>query len=233
MKIRRTWLIRLIAFIGAYIVRLWISTLRYRYQPLGPNVEPTQPGLHERYLYAFWHENLVLLAYHYARPDVYVLISQHADGELIAEICRRLGFSLVRGSTSRGGVEAVRQMLRVGDGAHLAITPDGPRGPRRHVQLGLVYLAARTGMPIVPIGIGFHQPWRTQSWDRFVLPRPWSVATCVTAPPVTVPTDADKEQLEEFRRRVEETMLCVTAIAEDWAEKRTPTPTLELASAIK
>jgi lysophospholipid acyltransferase (LPLAT)-like uncharacterized protein len=220
MKLRHPWLIKAFGFAGAWVVRLWIGTLRYRYRPIGPDVRPEQLGAGERYVYAFWHENLLLLAYHYGRPDVRVLISQHADGQLIAEVCRRLGFSLVRGSTTRGGIEAVRRMLQLGRQAHLAITPDGPRGPRRQVQPGLVYLAAHTGLPIVPIGIGYRRPWRMPSWDRFALPRPWSWGTCVTAEPIRVPADMGKGRLEEYRRRVEEALLWATDLAERWAENR-------------
>src|SRR5262245_31959256 len=172
MKIRHPALIRALAFLLACVVRLWMRTLRYRYRFLQSDVDPRQRGLTERYIYAFWHENMLLVATRYARPDIYVLISQHADGQLIADVCRHLGFRTVRGSTTRGGADAVRQMLRLGREAHLAVTPDGPRGPRRKVQQGLVYLAARTGMPIVPIGIGYSKAWRMQSWDRFALPKP-------------------------------------------------------------
>jgi lysophospholipid acyltransferase (LPLAT)-like uncharacterized protein len=118
---------------------------------------------------------MLLPAYHYARPDIKVLISTHADGQLIAEACQRLGFALARGSSTRGGVEAVRDMLRAND-THLAVTPDGPRGPRRRVQAGVVYLAARTGLPIVPVGFAARRPWRAKSWDRFAVPRPFSRA---------------------------------------------------------
>jgi lysophospholipid acyltransferase (LPLAT)-like uncharacterized protein len=219
MKIRHPWLIKALGFVVAWVVRLWICTLRYRYRPLGPSVEPRdwKPG--EHYLFAFWHENMLLLAHHYARPDIRVLISQHADGQLIAEACRHLGFGLVRGSTTRGGVEAVRQMLRLGHSTHLAITPDGPRGPRRRVQPGVIYLAARTGMPIVPIGIGFQRPWRMRSWDRFVLPRPWSRAACVTGVPIHIPPDADKDQLEPHRLRLEQAMSEAGDLAEHWADQ--------------
>src|SRR5919199_910181 len=127
MKLRHPGLLKAAGLAAAWAVRLWMGTLRYRYRPLGLDVDPNQPGLRGRYIYAFWHENLLLPAYRYGRPDVWVLISQHADGQLIAEVCRRLHFSLVRGSTTRGGVEAVRQMLRAGRECHLAITPDGPR----------------------------------------------------------------------------------------------------------
>ena len=164
MKLRNPILIRTLGFVIAWVVRLWIGTLLYRYRPLGLNFDPHQRGLRERYIYALWHENMLLLAYQYARPDIHVLISRHADGQLIAEVCRHLGFRTVRGSTTRGGAEALLQMTHLGGKSHLAITPDGPRGPRRTVQIGLAYLAARTGMPVVPVGIGFSKPWRLRSW---------------------------------------------------------------------
>ena len=81
-----------------------------------------------RYIYAFWHENLMLPLSQYARPDIHVLISKHADGQIVAKLARHLGFAVVHGSTTRHSVEAVRQMLRLGQNAHLAVTPDG-RGP--------------------------------------------------------------------------------------------------------
>jgi hypothetical protein len=203
MKIRRRWLLKAAGFTAACAVRLWVGTLRYRYRPLGPNVDPHHPECRDRYIYAFWHENMLLPAYHYGRSDVYVLISQHADGQLIAEVCRHLGFRTVRGSTTRGGVEAVRQMLRAG----------------RKVQPGLVYLAARTGLPIVPAGFAYDRPWRARSWDRFAMPRPWSLGTCVTGDPIAVPPDVDREGLEHYRRLVEDALLRVTAAAERLAER--------------
>src|SRR6516162_3823019 len=119
MKLRQPWLIALAGMAGAWLVRIWIWTLRYRYHYEAVDARPYLPGLRDRFIYAFWHENILLLAYHYGRPNVHVLVSQHADGQLIAEIIRRLGFGLVRGSTTRGGVEAVRQMLRSDEGTHL------------------------------------------------------------------------------------------------------------------
>jgi len=218
VKLRNRWLIAAIGVIGAWLVRLWVGTLRYRYRPLGKDVRPEFLRKDERYIYVFWHENMLLLAYHYGRPNIRVLISQHADGQIIADICRHLGFGLVRGSTTRGGVEAMRQMLRAGETHHLAITPDGPRGPRRELQPGLVYLAARTGLGIVPIGIGYRRPWRMKSWDRFALPRPCTAATCVTADPIRVPPDADRSELELYQQFVEGEMTRVNALAESWAE---------------
>jgi lysophospholipid acyltransferase (LPLAT)-like uncharacterized protein len=214
MKIRHPVLIKAMGFAIGWVVRLWIGTLRYRYRPMGKNLDPNQANFQGRYIYAFWHENILVPAYHYGRRDIHVLISEHADGQMIAEACRHLGFRVVRGSATRGGARAVRQMIRRSRSAHLAITPDGPRGPRRQVQPGVVYLAAMTGLPIVPFGIAFESAWRMSSWDRFALPRPWSAAVCVTAEPIVVPSDLPKERLEEYRLRVQQAMDEASAAAE-------------------
>jgi lysophospholipid acyltransferase (LPLAT)-like uncharacterized protein len=214
MKIRHPALIKAVGFAVAWIVWLWIGTLRYRYRPMGPNFDPNQPDFQGRYLYSFWHEHILIPAYQYGRRDILVLISQHADGRLIAEAARHLRFRVVAGSTTRGGVEALRRMVSGGRSSHLAITPDGPRGPRRRVQPGVVYLAARTGLPIVPFGIAYSCAWRMRSWDRFAVPMPGSGAVCVTAEPILVPEHSSREQLEEYRLRVEDAMNRATEEAE-------------------
>ena len=220
MKIRHPLAVKALGFAVACLVRVWIGLVRYRYRPLGPNLDPNRRGFQGRYLYAFWHENLLMPAYQYGRPDIHVLVSTHADGELISQACRWLGFRLVRGSSTRGGVEAVRQMLRRGRATHLAVTPDGPRGPRRKVQPGLVYLAARTGLPIVPMGLAYGRVSRMRSWDRFALPWPGSEVVLVTTEPIHVPADVRKEQLELYRLRVEDAL----RRADETAERLVGTP---------
>ncbi len=219
MKLRNPWLIRLAGFLGAGLVRLWMSTVRYHIHQTGGLVDPNSRWLRGRYIYAFWHETMLFPAGRKTRAKFHVLISQHADGELIAQVCRRLGFGVVRGSSTRGGVEAVRKLLRLGRGSHLAVTPDGPRGPRRRVQPGIVYLASRTGLPIVPAGIGFEKAWRAASWDRFAVPKPWCTAICVVGEPIHVPPELDKDQLEHYRQRVEQELLNATEAAEHCAAK--------------
>lgn len=220
MKIRNPWLIKVLGLVVAVMIRMWIGTLRFRYRPVdGRDRHPHRVPPEERYIYAFWHETILLPAFHYGRPDCYALISQHADGQLIAEACRHLGFRTVRGSTRRGGIEATRELLRVGKkGNHVGVTPDGPRGPRRQVQPGIIYLASRTGLPIIPVGVGFRRPWRMRSWDRFALPRPWSDAALVTGEPISVPPDLDREAIERYRQLLEQALHEVTATAECWAE---------------
>jgi lysophospholipid acyltransferase (LPLAT)-like uncharacterized protein len=223
MKIRHPALIHTVGWLGARLLRAWMRTIRFDYRALGMNLAPADmDAVPERVLAVFWHENLLLPASRYGRPDVRVLISQHADGQMIAEVCQRLGFGLVRGSTTRGGVEAVRQMLGSSSSQfHLALTPDGPRGPRRSVQPGVAYLAARTGRPIIAVGIGYDRPWRLGSWDRFAIPRPWSRAVCVSSRAIRLPCDADRDQLERSSLVVQQELDRVTSLAERWAASGT------------
>jgi lysophospholipid acyltransferase (LPLAT)-like uncharacterized protein len=171
-----------------------------------------------RCIYAFWHE--ALLAPVKFRVRVRVLISRHADGELIAQAAQRLGFGVVRGSTTRGGGEALVALWDCSESAHVVFTPDGPRGPRRRVQPGVVALAARSGLPIVPVGIAYAREWRARSWDRFMIPWPFTHCVLVGLQEVFVPPDLDRDGLERARRAVEEHMLAATAEAERVARGR-------------
>jgi lysophospholipid acyltransferase (LPLAT)-like uncharacterized protein len=218
MRIRHPILIKTLGLAAACAFCHWMGTLRYRYCPLGCDVNPRRKDLKQRYIYAIWHENILLPVYQYSRENIWVIVSQHTDGTLLTEMGRHLRLKLVRGSTTRGGVEGLRKLLRIGRNFSVAITPDGPRGPRRQVQPGLVYLAARTGMPIVPTAFGYERPWRLPSWDRFAIPKPWTLATCVTGNPLVVPDQAGRPEIEHYRRLVEERLLHASEVAEAWAE---------------
>lgn len=220
MKIRHPLAIRAVGVAGAWAVRRLVGTLHFHFRYADPMTDPAvarRTG--RRYLYAFFHEVMLFPAYYWAWPEMQILISDHRDGEMITQVVRRLGFGVVRGSTTRGGARALREMTHRVDRGHLCVTPDGPRGPRRQVQQGLAYLSSRTGFPIVGAGMAFARPWRARSWDRFAVPRPFTAAACVVPPPVEVPPDADREVLEECRREVEHRMNAATEEAEAWAER--------------
>src|SRR5438046_2889940 len=91
MKIRHPLLIAALGVLVAWIIRLWIATVRYRHVAVGPDLRPQRPDLREQFIYPFWHEDMLIPAYRYARPDLHVLISRHADGQLIAEAIKHLG----------------------------------------------------------------------------------------------------------------------------------------------
>jgi lysophospholipid acyltransferase (LPLAT)-like uncharacterized protein len=218
MKLRNPWVIKWVGLIGAWLIRVYVCTLCLRYRSLGRNVNPRTPNLQGRYIYAFWHEGVLLPCAGFGRRNVLCLISQHADGEIIAQICRHVGWGVVRGSSTRGGVEAMRKMIRLSRKNHFAVLPDGPRGPRRHVEMGVIFLAARTGLPLVMAGIGYDRPWRLPTWDRFAIPRPWSRAVILTAEPMHIPAGASRAEMEAYRRQVEDTLNGLTTRAEKLAE---------------
>jgi lysophospholipid acyltransferase (LPLAT)-like uncharacterized protein len=131
-----------------------------------------------------------------------------------------MGIGVVRGSTARGGAQALMDMIRgAGNGLHLAITPDGPRGPRRELKPGLIVVATQTGDPIVPMGIGFTRAWRAHSWDRFAVPLPFSTIVGVIPAPISIPARLDRGDLERYEQLVRGELLAHTAAAEAWADR--------------
>jgi lysophospholipid acyltransferase (LPLAT)-like uncharacterized protein len=219
MKIRSRWIIKVVGFVAAWVVRWWIDSCTFRLRTLGPNVDPYQRELSDRYIFAVWHHTLLVPVCLFSRANMWVLVSHHADGELLGEVGRHLRLKLVRGSSRRGGLGAVRKLLRIGRSAHLAITPDGPSGPRGRVQKGVVYLASRTGLPIVPVGFGYRRAWRTRSWDRMVVPWPGSLVTAVAGAPLHVPAATSEEQLARYCAEVETCLGQLTELAQRWNER--------------
>jgi len=217
MTKRNLWIVPYLAAAVALLIRLWMSMMRVRVVSADGREHPEDPR-NARYIYAFWHEGL--LAPLATRPKIRVLISQHTDGEFIAQVCERLGIGVIRGSTARGGCQALLEMIRDREETtHLGITPDGPRGPRRQLKAGVVMVASQTGLPIVPVGMGFVSAWRIRSWDRFVLPRPGSTMAGIVGRPIVVPRDLDRRALQQWTKHVEDELLELTRHAEDWAQR--------------
>lgn len=220
MKIRHPLLIRTIAVLAGSVLRTWMRSLGYRYSPECRWVHPESERVEGPMIYAIWHETLLIPAGLASQRPVVTLISQHADGELIAQICRCFGVRAVRGSSRRGGMQALRELIENHPSSHVLITPDGPRGPRRCVQPGVIYLASRTGLPIVPVGVGFEYAWRLPSWDRFALPLPGSMVYLVAHPPLFVPSHVSREHLPHYCRQLQTALELATERAERWAQKR-------------
>jgi lysophospholipid acyltransferase (LPLAT)-like uncharacterized protein len=217
MKVRNRLLIKAAGFTLSRLLRSWLGGLRYRQHLVGGADWPWN-GVAQRYIYVTWHEYLLLPLYLCSHADVCMLLSRHSDGQLLSATLSHFDITQVSGSTRRGGVEALRNLIRVSQRKHIALIPDGPQGPRRKVKPGLIYLAARSGLPIVPAGFGFRRPWRLKSWDQFAVPRPWSRAACIAGPPIPVPHDASHAELAQYRNVVEDRLAANTRAAEQWAE---------------
>jgi lysophospholipid acyltransferase (LPLAT)-like uncharacterized protein len=221
MKLRHPGLIKLLGLLLSWVIRAWMVTVRTREYLFKPELLPSHPTNQQRFIYAFWHEHILYLAARYGHhKNVAILISNHADGEIIAQVVRWIGIKVVRGSTSKSGVMALLNMLKAAHRLHLAITPDGPRGPRREAQLGTVFLASRTGYPIVPIGVHYHRAWYARSWDRFGVPWPFSRAAGIAGEPLVVPPNLSKEELEPYARELEKRMNAECERSQRWTTER-------------
>ena len=177
----------------------------------------------ERCIFAFWHARLLPLVFTHRRRSIAVLISRHRDGELIARIIGRLGFLTGRGSSTRGGEEGIRDMLRhAGERRLLAITPDGPRGPAEVVKPGLAYLASRSGLPVVPVASAASRAWQLDSWDRFRIPRPFARVVVAYGTPIAVPSPLPDADLDTWRVRIEGAIHELTAEVEQLAAAERP-----------
>jgi len=166
-------------------------------------------------IYALWHQRMLMLPFSYSGPGASVLVSTHRDGELIARVLPHLGLNCVRGSTTRGGSSGFRQMVEVLQSGHdVAITPDGPRGPKHVVQAGVIALAKMTGLPIFPVTYACSRCWRLNSWDNFVIPAPFSKGIFIYGEPLTAPDNADDDQAELLRAELERRLVSLTDRAE-------------------
>jgi len=126
-------------------------------------------------VFSLWHGQLLPLLYHHRGEGATVLISEHADGEIIARIAESLGYRTVRGSTSRGAARALLELAREVEAGHdLAITPDGPRGPAKSVAPGVAVVANRADAPVIAAAATASSAWHLKSWDRFLIPRPFA-----------------------------------------------------------
>jgi lysophospholipid acyltransferase (LPLAT)-like uncharacterized protein len=202
-------------------IRVWMSTLDYRAVFYDRTVDPLF-GVASPRIYIFWHENILAPLYLRGHCHLAMLLSQHADADILARVAYHLGFDCVRGSTYRGGARAIWELTERSRRQHLTITPDGPRGPRRQLAQGPIYLASRLQLPLVPMGFGYDRPWRANSWDRFAVPRPFSRARALIGPPLMLPSALDRSDMERCRRRVERLLNCLTCEAEAWAAAGTP-----------
>jgi len=129
-------------------------------------------------IFVLWHGQMLPLLYSHRAFGAAVLISEHADGEIIARVAARLGFRLIRGSTSQSAARALIGLVReLEAGSDIAITPDGPRGPNRSVAPGVLVAAFRARVPLVPVGVAVDRAWRLKTWDGFVIPKPFARIT--------------------------------------------------------
>lgn len=203
------WKWWLVGWLGKGLVDLICSTLRVR----ALDFEKAQAEIESRKLIlAFWHSRILMISYIYRGRGASIMVSASRDGEIMAQILRRQGHHTIRGSTSRHGVQALARLIKAlrEDIRPAVVVPDGPIGPRFRVQPGVITLARKTGYPIVPISYSAKRLKVFASWDRFILPYPFTECSVIYGTPVEVPAEAGAEARELCRKRLEEEMNRIT-----------------------
>ncbi|MFA6434101.1 MAG: lysophospholipid acyltransferase family protein [Elusimicrobiales bacterium] len=155
-----------------------------------------------RFIYALWHSHLAFMLYSHRGMGISVLVSQSADGEYVSRMLRKFGQNTVRGSTSRGGSQSLLELIeRAEQGFPVGITPDGPRGPKGKVQQGVIFVAQKTGMEILPVSVALSNKISFNSWDKFELPLPFGKAAITYGSPIGVAkTDSIQDKAEELEK---------------------------------
>jgi len=160
-----------------------------------------------RAIVAFWHETLGLAAWHHRGSGGHTLTSYSYDGEMAARVVRRYGMMAIRGSSSRGGSDALRSFEAAFPHlSRIGFTLDGPRGPRRVAKPGIAILAARLRSPVLPQAFAVAPSWRLHSWDRFPIPKPFAHVIAAYGPAIPSPKDESPEAVETMRAQVEEAL---------------------------
>jgi lysophospholipid acyltransferase (LPLAT)-like uncharacterized protein len=196
----------LIAGVGYPIINALGHTLRWRTEGLehldAIRASGRQPVM------AFWHGRILPATFYFRRRGIVVITSENFDGEWIARIIERFGYGTARGSTSRGALKAMKQLVnQMKAGRPAGFTLDGPRGPARVAQAGAVWLASATGNPLLPFHLEASSHWSLGSWDRTQIPKPFSTVTLIVGEPIEVPKGASDERLEQTRRELERRLI--------------------------
>ena len=171
-----------------------------------------------RFIFALWHSRILLLTYAHKKLNATAMVSNSADGEIVSKVLKRYGHKTIRGSTGKGGLRALMQQiddmrtnLRPG-----VVTPDGPQGPRYKVQQGVILLAQKTGVPIIPVACNSKRRKVFNSWDRFILPFPWTEGVVAYGDPIHVPHDADERVIIAYMKELESELNRITAQADQF-----------------
>ena len=203
------WLARWLIAFGFYLLQVWARTLRYE---VDDRAGVVGGPVTENYIGALWHNRLLIFPFVLRRffPDRHgaALISASRDGDLLADAIQRFGYDVVRGSSSRLGASALRQLNEVlAAGRDVVITPDGPRGPAYELGPGIIFLAQKTGAAVLPMNLEFSHCWRLGSWDQFIVPRPFAKVRVLVGQPHRVGTTSTSEEFERERLALQNTIM--------------------------
>ena len=203
------WKARWLIAFGFYLLKALGRSLRYQ---IDDRAGIAGKSVTENYIGALWHNRLlvfpvVLRRFFGNRPGA-ALISASGDGDLLSDAIHRFDYDVVRGSSSRLGATALLQLSDVlAAGRDVVITPDGPRGPAYEISPGIIFLAQKTGARVLPMNMEYSSCWRVKSWDRFIIPRPFSKVRVIVGEPEQIRSTSTPEEFEAERLRLQHTMM--------------------------
>jgi len=204
-----SWRARGLIVLGLGLYRLWARTLRLQVEDPNDVVAFVR---NQPVIFAIWHNRLLMLPRVFdpcfPTRQSFGLISASRDGDLVSILIERSGYGTIRGSSSRKGVSALRQLVdTLAGGSNVLFTPDGPRGPVYEASQGVVFLAQKTGAPVVPIHMEYSSCWRLKSWDRFIVPRPFAKLRAIFGLPLRIAETQTPEEFEAERLRLQNAMM--------------------------
>lgn len=205
---------RLISGLGGGALTALLKTVRWKIS--GREHYDAWWGARRPVIFVLWHGRLLPCSFYHRGEELATLISQHRDGDYISGVVESWwGFHAIRGSSTRGGSAALRAIVRtLKRGTAVAITPDGPQGPRQKMKSGPLLAAQMAGVPIIPVSAGGGPAWWVGGWDRFLVPRPFSRIHLLYGEPMFVPRDLDAAGLDRLSARLEERLNELTKIVD-------------------
>jgi lysophospholipid acyltransferase (LPLAT)-like uncharacterized protein len=214
-SLRDRTLIR-IADVAFYLaIKLIGSTIRWEIQGEEDLSKVIAEG--RQPIYCLWHDRIFAGTYFLRNRGIVVITSQSLDGEYIARFLKRFGFGTVRGSSTRGGVRALVEMVRyMRRGLSMAFTVDGPRGPKHVAKTGAIVLSKKTGNPVVPFSVECSSYWTVKSWDRMQVPKPFTRARFMIGEPFYVPGEIDNAGVESKRAELQKKLDDLVAQGKEW-----------------
>ena len=206
MKLRSQTLVTILAWLAVKGLRIIFGTCRAKFLVARPGTNPYEKSP-SHYLLSLWHDEILMAVFTRQTIDVAGLVSRHRDGGYLATAMKFAGIRPVRGSSKNGGAKAMAEMIQIAEAHHIAITSDGPQGPRHRAKQGIVFLASKTGREIVPTAATCHRGFRIKgSWTDMLLPMPFTTIYYGAGEPIKVPQDASREQIEQYAHRLEDAM---------------------------
>lgn len=216
-SLKQRTLIRLADWTFYLLIKFIARTIKFEVE--GAEHAEAIEGAGKLPIYCFWHDRIFMSVYYFRNRKIVVITSQSLDGEYIARFIQRFGYGAIRGSSTRGGVGALVEMIRLmKKGLATAFTIDGPKGPRYVAKSGAGLLAKKTGNPILPFLIEPEKFWTIKSWDKLQIPKPFSRAKLIYGAPIYVERDAGDEEIEKKRDELQKSLDELVERGKQWRE---------------